>query len=103
MIGELLRIVAGNFSVDKSDVDAIPALSDDSVVNGLINGAFTLIGLICVVMIIVGGIRYMTSQGDSGTIAKAKNTILYAIIGLVVTLFAFVIVNFVIEGVTSGL
>lgn len=103
MITDLLRIVAGSFNVDQSDVDRVPALSDDSIVNGLLNGAFTLIGAVCVIMIIVGGIRYMTSQGESGAITKAKNTILYAVVGLVFTLFAFVIVNFVIEGVVSGL
>jgi hypothetical protein len=58
-------------------------------------------GIIAVVMIILGGISYATSQGDPGKIKKGKETILYGIIGLVVSLLAFAIVNFVL-GALSG-
>jgi hypothetical protein len=54
------------------------------------------IGIVSVIMIIVGGLRYTTSNGDSARITAAKNTILYAVIGLVVALLAFGIVNFVV-------
>lgn len=55
------------------------------------------IGTVSVIMIIVGGIRYTTSNGDSSRVTAAKNTILYAVIGLVVALLAYVIVNFVVQ------
>ena len=48
-------------------------------------------------MIMVGGLKYMTSQGDSANVASAKNTILYAVIGLVVVALAQVIVKFVLD------
>ena len=57
---------------------------------------FGVIGIIAVIMIIIGGVNYTMSQGDSTKVQKAKNTILYGIIGLVVVLLAFAIVNFVL-------
>ena len=55
-----------------------------------------IIGAVAVIMIILGGIRYVTSNGESAQITAAKNTILYSVIGLVVALLAYAIVNFVI-------
>jgi len=54
-------------------------------------------GIIAVIMIIIGGIKYATSDGDSSSISSAKNTILYAVIGLAVAIMSFAIVNFVLE------
>ncbi len=54
-------------------------------------------GLVAVVMMIVGGFKYMTSQGESSQTASAKNTILYAVIGLVVAALAQIIVKFVLS------
>ena len=47
-------------------------------------------------MMIIGGIRYVISNGDSSQITSAKNTIMYAVIGLVVALLAYAIVNFIV-------
>lgn len=55
-----------------------------------------IIGAISVIMLIIGGIRYTTSNGDSAAITTAKNTILYAVIGIIVSLLAYALVNFVI-------
>ena len=60
-----------------------------------------IVGIIAVVMIIVGGIQYITSGGDSGNVTKAKNTILYAVVGLVVVALAQVIVQFVLGRFTA--
>jgi hypothetical protein len=56
-----------------------------------------VLGAIAVIMIIIGGIRYTTSNGDSSQITSAKNTILYAVVGLVVALLAYAIVNFIVD------
>lgn len=58
-----------------------------------------VVGVIAVIMIIVGGLKYIMSSGDSNNINSAKNTILYAIIGLVVVAFAQIIVKFVLNKV----
>lgn len=66
-----------------------------------INIFSTIVGVIAVIMIIYGGLRYITSGGDSGKITNAKNTIIYALIGLVVVALAQFIVKFVLNKVTS--
>ncbi|MDB5168026.1 MAG: rane protein of unknown function [Candidatus Saccharibacteria bacterium] len=55
-----------------------------------------IIGAISVIMIILGAIKYTVSNGDSTKVTSAKNTIMYAVVGLVVALFAYAIVNFVL-------
>jgi hypothetical protein len=77
------------------DVD-IPSLSADEVLQNGLNIVYFLAGAIAVIVVIVGGIMYATSSGDSGAVTKAKNLILYAIVGLVVIFAAFAITNFVI-------
>ncbi len=69
---------------------------DDSMqklIRNIINVLLTAVGVISIVMIIVGGMRYAISNGDSNQVSAAKNTVLYAVIGLIVALFSFAIVN----------
>lgn len=63
----------------------------------IINILLFLIGAVSVIMIILGGIRYVLSNGEAAQITGAKNTILYAVIGLIVALLAYAIVNFVVK------
>jgi hypothetical protein len=58
-------------------------------------------GIAAVIMIITGGLRYITSGGDSSKVSGAKNTILYAIIGLVIVALAQIIVRFVLDTATK--
>ncbi len=71
-------------------------------INTIINVIIGIVGFVAVVMIIVGGISFITSQGDSAKVTKARNTILYGVVGLVVALLAFAIVNFVLSSVFGG-
>lgn len=82
--------------VDKTNPDPTGTPTIEEVVQTIVNVLLFIIGAVSVVMIILGGIRYTISQGDSTAVANAKNTILYAVIGLVVAILAFAIVNFVI-------
>lgn len=61
-----------------------------------------IIGAISVIMIIIGGLRYVISGGDASKVSAAKNTILYAVVGIVVALLAYAIINFVIGSFTVG-
>lgn len=61
-----------------------------------------LIGAISVIMLIVGGVRYVVSGGDSTAVQNAKNTILYAIVGIVVAILAYAVVNFVITSFAAN-
>ena len=69
---------------------------DDGLIKKVVNLLLWAIGIISVIMIIIGGIRYATSNGDSTQVTAAKNTIMYAVIGLVIAIFAYAIVNFVL-------
>ena len=68
-------------------------------VNTIISVILGVVGFIAVVMIIIGGISYTTSAGDASKVKKAKDTILYGVVGLVIALLAFAIVNFVLTSV----
>ena len=61
-----------------------------------------IVGAIAVIMIVIGGLRYVLSGGDSSQITAAKNTILYAIIGIIVAILAYAVVNFVIGSFIPG-
>jgi len=66
-----------------------------SIVNNVINIMLFIIGILCVIMIIYGGIRYTISRGEEKEITGAKNTIMYAVIGLIVAIIAYALVNWV--------
>lgn len=67
----------------------------EGMITKIINVLLFLIAAVSVVMLIIGGFRYIVSQGDSTKVTSAKNTILYAIIGLIIAILAYAIVNFV--------
>lgn len=66
------------------------------------NTILYIVGIIAVIMLIIGGIKYVLSGGDGKKVTDAKNTVLYAIIGLVISFFAYAIVNFVITALPSS-
>lgn len=61
-----------------------------------------ILGAVSVIMIIIGGLRYVISGGNATAVTAAKNTILYAIVGVIVALLAYAIINFVLGSFTSG-
>jgi hypothetical protein len=61
-----------------------------------------ILGAISVIMIIIGGLRYVISGGNSTAVTAAKNTILYAIVGVIVALLAYAIINFVLTSFTGN-
>jgi hypothetical protein len=71
------------------------------IIGTVINILSVIVGAVSVIMIIIGGFRYVVSNGDSNAVSGAKNAILYAVVGLVVVLFAQIIVAFVIDRATS--
>lgn len=77
-----------------------PLIGANSIVTQVINWMLYIIGTLSVIMLIVGGIRYTMSAGNEKSVGAAKNTILYAIIGVVVAVLAYAIVNFVISAFT---
>lgn len=68
----------------------------------ILNSIIGILGFVCVVVIIIGGVNYMTSTGEASKVKKAKDTILYGLIGLVVCALAAALVNFVLLSIIGG-
>lgn len=73
----------------------VERIDEESVLTGVLNTVYAVAGIVAVIAIIGAGFFYVTSQGGSEGVKKAKNTILYAVIGLVVVIMAFSITWFV--------
>lgn len=65
-------------------------------IDAIVNTTFFVLGAIAVLFLIIGGIRYVISGGDASQTKQAKNTILYAVIGLVIAVFSFAVIKIVI-------
>lgn len=84
--------------------DGCPAdlFGDTGAFKKVTNTILYIVGIIAVIMLIIGGIKYVVSGGDSKKVTDAKNTILYAIIGLIIAFLAYAIVNFVISALPNS-
>jgi cytochrome bd-type quinol oxidase subunit 2 len=72
-----------------------------TLMTDVINLFSLLVGIVSVIMIIIGGFKYITSNGDTGNISSAKNTIIFALVGLVIVAMAQFIVHFVLGKVAG--
>lgn len=86
---------------ENCDAGSDPDETINNIIETVINIFSLVVGVVSVIMIIIGGLKYITSGGDSGNVTGAKNTILYAVIGLVIVALAQVIVRFVLGRVTE--
>lgn len=86
---------------DNTPTSLFGSETDGGIFKTIVNVLLFIIGAISVIMLIIGGIRYTVSGGDSSAVTAAKNTILYAVVGIIVAILAYAIVNFVITSFTS--
>lgn len=93
------------FSSILGDCEDLNLLCDvvagESFIQVVLNVVFMFAGAVSIIFIILGGARYVISQGDPAKIKQAKDTILYALVGLVVSIFAVAIVGFVVGRIGS--
>jgi len=73
----------------------------DNLIRDIVNIVSIIVAIVAVIMIIIGGFKYITSGGDSGKVSSAKNTIIYAVVGLIVVALAQFIVKFVLSKATG--
>lgn len=76
--------------------------SADSALETIVNAFLLLVGAVAIVMIVYGGFRYVTSAGEASAVSAAKNTILYAVVGLIVALLAYSISDYVLDVFEGG-
>lgn len=98
-IGEGLKCGATDLSLDEKTGCKVEGGTTrvNNLITDVINLFSIIVGIVAVIMIIVGGFKYVTSGGDSGNISGAKNTIIYALIGLVIVALAQFLVQFVLD------
>lgn len=85
-------------AMEKTQNDDMPTelFDDGGIVTTVINTMLFIVGILAVIMIIYAGIRYTTAHGDKGQVESAKNTLMYSIVGLVVAIIAYAVVNWVV-------
>ena len=97
--------IAQGASSTGSDVNCESNDSTNNIGNlakNIVNIFSFIVGAVAVLMIIYGGFRYITSGGDSGSVGNAKNTLIYAIVGLIIVALAQIIVQFVLSQGTTA-
>lgn len=77
--------------------DAAGGLEMNDVIKTIITTMLFIVGILAVIMIIYGGIRYVTAHGDKTQVASAKDTVVYAVVGLVVAIVAYALVDWVVK------
>jgi hypothetical protein len=90
--------------VQSAQGNGVPSnlFGDGGIITTITNILLFIAGALAVIMLIFGGIRYTVSGGNSSAVTAAKNTILYAIVGLIVAFLAFAAVNWVLGALTPG-
>lgn len=83
--------------VSGSDFDVPKAILDGGSFGSILQIVFGIAAAVALIVLMLASLRYVTSQGDASAVAKAKNTIIYAIIGLAITATSFSIVTFVVK------
>lgn len=87
--------------LNSSDVSSLPQTTADSnAVQTILKIVFGIAGGIALIMVVLGGLKYINSLGNADNVAKAKDTILYALIGLVVCILAYTLISFVLKKVS---
>jgi len=84
------------FAVTKSDIENIDLLGS---ISKIINAVLGIVGGVAVLVLIIGGFQYITAAGNPDQVGKAKSTIMYAIVGLVICILSYVIVSFVVSSI----
>lgn len=93
-----------NSGVQQGKTSEMPStlFGNAGIFTQVINTLLFAVGVLSVIMLIFGGLRYVISRGESKAVEAAKNTVLYAIVGLIVSILSYAIVNFVVNSFTTN-
>lgn len=103
--GKVAMALSAQEGAEAARADGMPAdlVGPEGVFNKITSTVLYAVGIVSVVMLIYGGLRYVMSGGDSKKVTDAKNTILYAIIGLIIAVLSYAIVHFVLQAIDTNL
>jgi len=102
-IAALTTMLTGNIAVART-ITAPPGMQTDlgNLINSILTYVLGIAGVIVVIYLIMGGFKYITSGGSEKAVGEAKNTILYAIIGLIIIIAAFAIKSYIMTRIAPG-
>jgi hypothetical protein len=83
------------------DTSGLPHTATDGAVNKIVTITLSITAAVALLMIVIGGFRYILARGDPNGMNQARNTIIYSLVGLAITMAAYSIVTFVVHGVGS--
>ena len=92
-----------NIQVSPDDLGVPQVAANDNTLAKILSAVFVIVGSLAVLFVLIGAARYVAANGEPARVTQAKNTILYAIVGVVVSALAFVVVQFVIGRLTGTL
>lgn len=95
----LLYYLAADPLIKADEIGFTGPRNADNTITGILNAVYFWMAVTAIGFIIYGGYLYITSSGEPGKIKKAKDVLLYATVGIVIVLVAFVVTQFVINGV----
>jgi len=93
---KILEYIAAGIKLKTDDIHNLPTDSAVSVLSGVLDVIYFVVGAFAVIVIILAGYTFVTANGDPAKLTKARMAILYSVIGLIVVMFAFVITGFVL-------
>jgi hypothetical protein len=100
-MNRLLHFFAANTQVDPNTIGVPKVDLTNETLGNVVSAVFVVIGSLAVLFVLVGAARYVTANGEPNKVTQAKNTILYAAVGVVVSALGFTIVQFVIGRLTG--
>jgi hypothetical protein len=90
--------IMSQISIPEEDLKIPKGQIDSTSLSSVFEIAFAALGSIAFIIIVVSGMKFVLSRGNPDAVAKARNTIIYAAIGLVISMLSFAIVRFVVRG-----
>lgn len=96
-----LYLLATEFEVSADEIGIPVVNADGNTLNGILSQVFGLVGALAFLFLIIGAFKYVTSDGDASQVKQAKDTMLYSVIGLIIAVSAYAIIQFVSTEVTK--
>ncbi|MCY3804588.1 MAG: hypothetical protein OXF85_01855 [Candidatus Saccharibacteria bacterium] len=101
MFAPLFSVLRANIEINNSDIPAIPKPADQTILEGTLNLVFIVLGSISLLILVIQGMKYALSLGNSEQVNRARNGIIYSLVGLTVATTAWSLVTFTLDSVTG--
>lgn len=98
---EIFAVATKNPKLDPGKITNMPTNSAVEILGGVLSGVYFIVGAMAVIIIILAGFSFASASYDPAKVAKAKNAILYSVVGLIVVIIAFFITQFIVGKMTG--